>query len=201
MPGQAQMLRFTFLCKSRGRLWYNDANLPIVSHTPMHRALFLLAAVLLLAAGVVGCDPAPAAVTPTPVVDARGTAVAERQVAEQTLAAITNATTTVTTAAFARVKPLLEVQLKDAGAAGAAGTRVQILVRNGDETRHQVAIRLYDGTDPLNSEQYRVGVLEVEAANSATTTLTTTVPFAVLASQVLQIDGVWDFSPPPPMQP
>jgi hypothetical protein len=179
--------------------WYNEANLPAGRKMLIYRALFLLAAGLLVAAALAGCDP-NAAPTPTPVGDARGTAVVQRQVAEQTLVALNNATATVTSAEFARVKPLLGVQLKDAGAVP-GGTAVDIAVLNGDKLRHQVVVRLYDRTDPLNQERYRVGGLEVGAANSATLTLTTTVPFADLAPQVLQIDGVWDYSPPPPVVP
>ena len=167
----------------------------------MYRVLFLLVAALFLAAGVVGCDLNPGAPTPPPGGDPRGTALAQRQVAEQTLVALNNATATVTSAEFARVKPLLGVQLQDGGVAPGGGAAVQVVVLNGDKARHQVVVRLYDGSDPLNSERYRVGGLEVAAANSATLALTTTVPFANLASQVMQIDGVWDYSPPPPVAP
>src|SRR5262245_38570741 len=108
-------------------------------HMLIYRALWLLAAGLLLAAAVAGCDPNPAPPpTPSPEADARGTAVAARQAAERTLVAINNATATVTGAEFARVKPLLEVQLQDEGAAPGGGTAVQIAVRNGDQAGHQI---------------------------------------------------------------
>jgi hypothetical protein len=164
----------------------------------MYRFLVLAASVLLLLAALLGCD-APTSSTPTPSADlsARATDFAQQKDVAPTYFSMQDATATVTTALFQRVKPLLQVQLKEDGPATPPGTRVQITVTNGDQAAHTVVIRLFERTAPLDTRGYSVAAVTLAAGGTSTTTVTSPLPFAALAAQVLQIDGIWDFGPPP----
>jgi hypothetical protein len=163
----------------------------------MFRILWLVAASLLLAAGLIGCDSTTPP-TPVPPVDVRATAVNDRLVAEQTLVALKNATSTVTSSEFQRIKPLLQVSLKDAGSAAPGETQVEVTVTNGDRAAHRIVIRLYDRAQPLNAAAYAIGAVEVGPGAAGTTVVTAPLPFAAVAAQIQQIDGTWDFGPPAP---
>ena len=68
---------------------------------------------------------------------------------------------------------------------------------NGDQAAHTVVIRLFARASPLDTRGYAVGAVTLAAGATGSTTITSPLPFAEIATQVLQIDGTWDFGPPP----
>jgi len=157
----------------------------------------LLLTVLLAACG--GPAPAPLDVpaTTTALAGDNATVVA-RQRLVPTFVAGRNATATVQTSDFRRIRALLQVRLADGGPATPPGAQVRLTVSNADTSAHQVVVRLYDRGAPLSTNAYSVAALQVAAGATASTLATARVPFATVAAQVLQIDGVWDFGPPGP---
>jgi hypothetical protein len=157
------------------------------------RALLAVAGGLLLLAALFGCDTGG---SPTP--DARATDFAQQKAVALTYVVVESTKTAEKNAAFTRVKPLLKVELKDAGAAASGGSQVQITVTNGDTAQHVVVVRLFARAAPLDTSAYAVGSVTLAAGATGSTTITAPLPLADLAPQILQIDGTWDFSPPQP---
>jgi hypothetical protein len=157
------------------------------------RALLAGAGGLLLLAALFGCETGG---SPTP--DARATDFAQQKAVALTYVVVESTTTAEKNAAFARIKPLLKVELKDAGAAASGGSQVQITVTNGDTTQHVVVVRLFARAAPLDTSAYAVGSVSLAAGATGSTTIAAPLPFDAVAPQILQIDGTWDFSPPQP---
>jgi hypothetical protein len=157
------------------------------------RALLVVAGSLLLLAALFGCETGG---SPTP--DARATDFAQQKEVALTYVVVESTTTADKNATFARIKPLLKVELKDAGAATPSGSQVQITVTNGDTAQHVIVVRLFARAAPLDTSAYAIGSVTLAAGATGSTTITSPLPFADIAPQILQIDGTWDFSPPAP---
>ncbi|MGI8589048.1 MAG: hypothetical protein ACR2M0_15390 [Chloroflexia bacterium] len=165
----------------------------------------LVAACLLPVALALGCDvggpPAPdLPATATALAVDASTASAYKQLAS-TFVAGENAAATVGTGDFARIKPLLKVELRDGGKvtfAGRESTSVDLAVTNGDTAAHRVVIRLYDRNSPLSTVGYSIGALDVPGGGTASTKATSLLPFSSIAAQIQQIDKDVDFRPPSP---
>jgi ABC-type phosphate transport system substrate-binding protein len=168
----------------------------------MRRSLLLLIAGLLLLVAT-ACDfgnTGPNGPATATAVSADNATVAARQPLAATYTADQQSTATAQNAQFAAIRPLITVQLQDQGAttdAGKDATRVGITVQNADKTAHQVVVRVYYKDAPLNTQDYGVGSVNVPANGSADTSVVWPLPFKLAAAQVLQIDGIWDYSPPP----
>lgn len=165
----------------------------------------LLGACLLPLALALGCDsggPAPPDLpaTSTALAYDAATSVAHQQLAG-TFVAGENATTTAGLGLFERTKPLLKVTLKDAGTvllAGLQTTSVELTVTNADTAAHHIVIRLYDHNSLLSTTAYSIGALDVPAGGTASTKVTSSLPFAAIATQIQQIDKDADYRPPAP---
>jgi hypothetical protein len=168
----------------------------------MRRSLLLLLAGLLILA-TPACDLGPSGpnvpATAT-TISADDATVTARQPLAATYTADQLSTATAQNAQFAAIRPLITVQLQDQGAATDAGkdaTRIGITVQNADKVAHQVVVRVYYKDAPLNTQDYGVGAVRVPANSSAETSIVWALPFKLAAAQVLQIDNIWDNSPPP----
>jgi hypothetical protein len=168
----------------------------------MRRSLLLLLAGFLLIAAT-ACDLGPSGPNVPATATAVGAAdatVTAREPLAATYTADQQSTATAQNAQFAAIRPLIKVQIQDQGAATDAGkdaTRIGITVQNADKVAHQVVIRIYYKDAPLNTQDYGVGSVNVPANGSADTSIVWALPFKLAAAQVLQIDNIWDYSPPP----
>src|SRR5690348_3442441 len=104
---------------------------------------------LLVALAVLGCDtsgPAPADPAATATAQAADQAtISARQQIVRTVTANENVTATAGAAVLARVRPLIQIDLQDAGPiilAGATLEQVRINVTNHDQAAHHLVIRL-----------------------------------------------------------
>ena len=69
---------------------------------------------------------------------------------------------------------------------------------NNHSAPHAVLARLYDRRAPLDSAAYVTVTVDVPAGASARATALLPKAVALLGAQTVGIDGVPDFSPPPP---
>lgn len=163
--------------------------------------LFLIAGLLLLAA--TACDlgnTGPNGPATATAISADNATLTAGEPLAATYTADQQSTATAQNAQFAAIRPLITVQLHDQGTttdAGKDATRVGITVQNADKTAHQVVVRIYYKDAPLNTQDYGVGSVNVPANGSADTSVIWALPFKLAAAQVLQIDTIWDYSPPP----
>jgi ABC-type phosphate transport system substrate-binding protein len=168
----------------------------------MRRSLLLLIAGLLLLAAT-ACDlgnTGPNGPATATAITADNATVTAREPLAATYSADQQSTATAQNAQFAAIRPLIQVQIQDQGTttdAGKDATRVGITVQNADKTAHQVVVRIYYKDAPLNTQDYGVGSVNVPASGSADTSVVWPLPFKLAAAHVLQIDNIWDYSPPP----
>ena len=160
----------------------------------------------LLALALVGCDPGgPAPVDPAATATAQAVdqaTVGARQQIVKTFTANEQVTATAQAALFARIGPLIAIDLQDAGPIIVAGTpmhEVRLNVTNHDQVAHQVVIRLYDKAEPLNLSAYSSSdSLAIPAGQTAIAGANTVLPFADVAAQLQQLDGIAVYGPPTP---
>ena len=79
-----------------------------------------------------------------------------------------------------------------------AGALIVLTVTNYHSAPHRVLARLYNRRAPLDSAAYAMLTVDVPAGASASATARLPVAVALLGAQTVAIDGVTDFSPPPP---
>jgi hypothetical protein len=95
------------------------------------------------------------------------------------------------------VSPQIFLALPGAGPQP-AGARIVLTVTNNHSAPHRVLARLYNRRAPLDSAAYLMVTVDVPAGASASATARLPVAVALLGAQTVAIDGVTDFSPPPP---
>src|SRR4051794_13696319 len=125
-----------------------------------YRAIPLVMALLLMLT-LLGCEgggpvPVDPAATATAQVADQATLTA-RQGLVGTYGANANVTATAGAVVLARVRPLIGLDLQDAGPIILAGTTfqaVRLTITNRDSAPHHLVIRLYERTAPLNIRAY-----------------------------------------------
>jgi len=168
-----------------------------------HRAIPLVMALLLMLT-LLGCEgggpvPVDPAATATAQVADQATLTA-RQGLVGTYGVNANVTATAGAVVLARVRPLIGLDLQDAWPIILAGTTfqaVRITVSNRDSAPHHLVIRLYERTAPLNIRAYASSdPFDVPAGGTAVAGANSPLPFASIAAQIQQLDGIVEYGPP-----